>query len=183
MNTIWLMTSIVGGTHVLLSYILALMYSPNISWLRVGWGTTTFKLWAMSALIAAFSFLYVLVEICFFVESDPPKSSLCAYLVFLFSAHAWAPLTLLSFHNNQLKVWVIVLLVLTAISSIVLTVTLSTKNLGPRHTWIVVMSVPICLHCTIWDGVLWNVAYYRDNSIRPSLSLNHLRYPSSLSSI
>ena len=90
MNTIWLISSIVGGTHVLLSYILALMYSPNIKLLLVGWGgTTTFKLWAMSAFIAAFSFLYVLVEICFFVERELPESSLGALLVFLFSAHAW----------------------------------------------------------------------------------------------
>ena len=178
MYTALLIVQLILGNLVVGSYIwLAFFSKISSEELEVFWAGLSpkkhrniFFFWFVSMLLTVASFLYMTYQFIwqsedwfvFNVSFDHNRQYLLAcYVVFLLSASAWAPLTLLSIRNGgSYKNLVIICLWITAISCVGFAVFIfnSAANTTTDSTVLTLLKIGVVIivsHHVILDAILW----------------------------
>jgi hypothetical protein len=157
MNEELLISSIVGGLFVLLSYAY-LYYDSNAD---NAWGGIEGQwrlVWFASTALTTVSYIFLWACFCFIVE-EKSMLLLASWLVFLVSASQWVYLTLLDLEKQRKSLVLLVNLVVTATGSLgIWAVCLALEDEDLRG-WMLAASTYMFLHHAIADAWLWYAAF------------------------
>lgn len=166
---IFVLVNVFGGISVLGSYLLGLVYYPELRMNLWGGVDGIWKtIFSMSMLPAAAGYLLFFYYMVFKSGLDGFEhdvvllrhlpSILCA--VFLISASVWMPSTLAYLSGNSTLWWnvAVVSLWITAISLLLLTLSIAFQHHGPQafsRTIATIGLFYITFHCIVLDGIIW----------------------------
>lgn len=144
------------GTMVLLSYG---FYAPSYDMWAILRDPVIFKIWSVSATLAAISFLLFTIYVFLNIDDTTAPHSdklllFYAYVMFLFGSQLYMP-----FAASKFVVLTLLVLALVAATTIYM-VYISYILFGWNYASICILFLAI--HCTLFDFVVWGYSWYSE---------------------
>lgn len=158
MNEPLLLSSIVGGIFVILSYVY--LYFDDDA--EKAWGGIEGQwrmVWFLSTLLTTICYIFLWVSFVFFIE-EQSMLLLTSWLIFLLSASQWSLLTLIDIKEQRKSIALLTNLIVTATASVgIWLVCMLLENHEALRGWLIAASSIMVLHHAVADAWLWYAAF------------------------
>ena len=158
MNSFWFALSLVALIYIIGGYVILFKTVPDLDQVFLSWSRPLKIVWFLFFAAGAGCFLAVQIILIFYTDGDLLDTAplVSSYVLLLFSTTLWLPVLALAKEYPSLKAVVMTNVVITAISSVLHTVALYNVS-----TLVFALSLPLTVHCIVFDGLLWNYQYFK----------------------
>jgi len=160
MNSFWFALSLVALIYIVGGYVILFKSVPDLDEVFINWSRKLKALWLLFFLAGSGTFLAVQIILIFYTDAEKLDNAalLSSYILVLFSTVVWLPMLTAAKEYEQLKPVVITNVVVTAIALVIFTVSLYDVS-----TTLFALSMPLTVHCIVFDGLLWNWQYFNQS--------------------